>query len=275
MFARQLLSEFAVTIRQSLIVHFYFQWLSLPVFVVYRLIVVAYNLAWLIYNIYLFGGKLFIFLTNWSFTVLSIYFIYATTLSCIALYNDVKEQRGTAPRRDEPSVEIEMGPVDDSYGAIDREDGVREKDNLQLRHKLLWFIYVISATGAIWITVGYWTVLVGDDVVDANNITKHGLNSVFMVLDTFLSSIPVRFLHFLYVLLYFIIYIAFSVVYWLLDGTNNQGKPYIYSALNYNDFSPTFGGLLVVFLLVVLPILHLILFGITKLRDHLHRKYKT
>ena len=240
----------------------------------YRLIVTAYNLAWLIYNIHKTGGKLFIYLTNWTYTILNIYFVFATTLSCIALYRDLKSKRETTPDRDEPTVEIEMGPADDSYGAIDRE-AAREKDALRLQHKFLWFIHVISATGGLWVTIGYWTVLAGSYPIDANSITKHALNSVFMVIDTCLSSIPVRLLHSVYVLLYFVIYIAFSVFHWLAGGTNNQGKPYIYSALNYNDFSPTIGGLLVVFLLLVLPLLHLILFGITKLRDHLHRKYKT
>ena len=250
-----------------------FQWLSQRVFVVYRLIVTAYNLAWLVYNIYHTGAKLFIYLTNWSYTILNIHFIHATILTCMALYRNLKGRKEAALIRDEPNGKIEMGPGEDNYGAIDGKTAAREQDALQSHHKFLWFIHVISATGAIWITVGYWTVLVGNDPIDASNITKHGLNSVFMVLDTFLSSIPVRLLHALYVLLYFLIYIAFSVVYWLLGGTNPQGQPYIYSALNYNDFSPTFGGLLVIFLLVVLPVLHLILFGITKLRDHLHKKY--
>ena len=240
----------------------------------YRLIVTAYNLAWLIYNIQRRGGILFIYLTNWTFTILNIYFIFATTLSCIALYHDLKNRSETSPGRDEPTVEIEMVPAEDSYGAIDLEVD-REKDGLRLHHKFLWFIYEISATGGLWITTGYWSVLIGSDPIDANNITKHALNSVFMVIDTCLSSIPIRLLHSLYVLLYLLIYIAFSVFYWLAGGTNVEGKPYIYAALNYDDFSPTFGGLLVVFLLLVLPLLHLILFGITKLRDHLHRKYKT
>ena len=166
-----------------------------------------------------------------------------------------------------------MGQVNgNNYGAVEREEA-REKDALRFHHKLLWFLYVISATAGVWITAGYWTVLVGDDPIDANNITKHALNSVFMVIDTCLSSVPIRLFHSIYPFLYLVVYIVFSIIYWLLDGTNIQGDPFIYKALNYNDFDPTIGGLLAVFLLVVLPILHLILFGITKLRDHLHKKY--
>ena len=240
----------------------------------YRLIVLAYNLAWLIYNIYKEGGKLFIFLTNWTYTLLNFYFVLATTLSCIALYNDMKN-REEAPsgqsRETAPVVEVEMGPGNENN--VDSGESAREKDALRWDHKLLWLIYTLSATGGLWITVGYWTVLVEDDTVDANNITKHALNSVFMLIDTCLSSIPVRLVHWLYVLLYFVVYLLFSVIYWQLGGTDTEGNPYIYRALNYNDFKAKIGGLLVVFLLLVLPLLHLFWFGVTKLRNYLHKWY--
>ena len=222
---------------------------------------------------YLFGAKLFIYLTNWTFLILNIYFVYATTLSCIALYKDVKKQNEAVPKasgKDGPDEYIEIGTGDDS-----NRTNAREVDNLRLHHKIFWVIYVISATAGIWITAGYWTILFENDTVDANNITKHALNSVFMVIDTFLSSIPIRLFHWVYALLYLVIYILFSVFYWLAGGTNNQGKPYIYSALNYGDFPTTTAILLVVFLLMVLPILHLIYFGLTKLRDYFYKKYKS
>lgn len=196
-----------------------------------------------------------------------IYFIVATTLSCIAFYIDSKKQMEGSTEK--PGVEILMGSEDE---LDEPEKSAREKYTLRWEHKTLWLLHIISATGGLWITAGYWTVLVGDDVIDANNITKHLLNSVFMLIDTCLSCIPVRLVHWLYALLYFAVYIAFSLIYWQLGGTNIEGKPYIYKALDYNDFSPIFGGLLVVFLLVVLPFLHLFLLGLTKLRDYIHKK---
>ena len=56
------------------------------------------------------------------------------------------------------------------------------------------------------------------------------------------------------------------------QGHNN--REYIHGEYDdYNNFKASIGVLLAVFLLIVLPVLHLILFGITKLRDYLHRKY--
>ena len=242
----------------------------------YRLIVTVYNLAWLFYNIHLYKASLmFIYFTNWTYTILSIFFVFATTLSSIALYKNLKKETETPTlATDEQTTEIEMEPG--NYGAVDQEhDDASEKDALQCHQKLFWFTHVIAATAGLLITAGYWSVLAGDDPVDANNITKHALNSVFMVIDTSLSAIPVRLLHSLYVLLYILIYLVFTFIYWLLGGTDNQGNTYIYKGLDYDNFEPIIVGLMAVSLLVVLPVLHLILFGITKLRDHLYRKYRT
>ena len=177
--------------------------------------------------------------------------------------------------KETPPVEIEMESEDENEGPTKSPliESAREKDVLRWEHKLLWLIHTVSATGGLWVTTGYWSLLFDNDSVNANKITKHALNSVFMLIDTCLSSIPVRLVHWLYPLLYFVVYLAFSLIYWQLGGTNIHGKPYIYSALNYDDFKAKIGGLLVVFLLLVLPLLHLFLFGITKLRDYLHKKY--
>lgn len=248
------------------------RWFSLPLFVAIRAIILAYNFGWLIYNIYKSGAKLFIFLTNWTFTILNLYFILATTLSCIALYKDRKGHSQTEPdhgNNKDTVVEVEMGA--EGNGSTSDENS-NEQDALNWKHKLLWVLHIVAASGGLFVTAGYWTILVGDDVIDANNITKHALNSVFMVIDTAISSMPVHLVHWLYALLYFAVYLIFTVIYWQAGGTNIRGEPFIYGALNYNDFQPTIGGLLVVFLLIVLPFLHLFFFGITKLRDHVHKK---
>ena len=243
-------------------------------FVLHRVIILAYNLGWLVYNIYLKGAKLFIYVTNWNYTLLVIYFAFATILSSKTLYDDLLNERDVASSP--KGQQIPMVEFDNESGDEEDEDpgnDARDKDVLRLEHKLLWLMHVISANGGLFVTAEYWTILFKDHAVDANSITKHALNSVFMLIDTCLSSIPVRLVHWLYALLYFAVYLLFSVIYWQLGGTNVQGKPYIYSALNYDHFKAKTGGVLVGFLLLVLPLLQLFLFGVTKLRDQLHKKY--
>ncbi|KAL9960610.1 hypothetical protein ACROYT_G034093 [Oculina patagonica] len=256
------------------------RWLSLPFFLAYRLIVTGYNFAWLIYNIYLYKAKLFIFLTNWTYLILNLYFLQATTLTFCAL----RTRREASPSPNEKqdlSVEVEMGSGDDSASASAKNgdtatEAAREEDVLRLYHKLFWLLYIISANAGLLVTVGYWTVLYEDDEpIDANNITKHALNSVFMLIDTFLSSIPVRLFHSVYPLLYIIVYLAFTVAYWQLGGTNIQGMPYIYKLLDYDNIQPSTGSLIGFFLLLVQPVLQLMLFGLVKLRDCLRPTHKT
>ena len=156
---------------------------------------------------------MFIYLTNWTYTILNIYFVFATTLSCIALYKDLKKETETITlAADEQAAEIEM--EHGNYGAVDEErDDASEKDALLCHHKLFWFFHVIAATTGFSITVVFWSVLKDepDNPVDANSITKHALSSVFMVIDTSLSAIPVRLMHYLYAFLYILIYIVFTV----------------------------------------------------------------
>ena len=254
---------------------FAFQWLSLPFFLAYRLIVTAYNFAWLIFNIYKYQAKLFIFLTNWTYLILNLYFIQATTLTLSALYCEYKKHKGASSSTNETQALVEKGSGDDNANQNEKTtEEALEEDALRLPQKIFWLLYIISANVGLLITAGYWTILLEDEPIDVNNITKHALNSVFMVMDTFLSSIPVRLFHSAYTLLYIIMYLAFTVVYWQLGGTNNQGQPYIYKLLDYNNFKASTGCLIAFFLLLVQPVLQLMLFGLVKLRDHLRPKHK-
>ena len=266
---------FQVRSSFSYLVSFALQWLSLPFFLAYRLIVTAYNFAWLIYNIYKYQAKLFIFLTNWTYLILNVYFLQATTLTLCALCCECKTRREASPSMTETQV-VEMGSGDDSGNQNDKATTeVREEDALRLPQKIFWLFYIVSASAGLLVTAGYWTVLFEEDEpVDANNITKHALNSVFMVIDTFLSSIPVRLFHSVYPLLYIIVYLAFTVIYWQLGGTNMQGQPYIYSLLDYNNFEASTGCIIAFFLLLVQPVLQLMLFGLVKLRDYVHPTHK-
>ena len=202
----------------------------------------------------------------------------ATGLTSSAFYCKYRRSRRetspSSPGKEGTNTEIEMESGNDKLNdGNTASDEAREEDALRFQHKFLWLLYIISANGGLLVTAGYWTVLFEEDEpVDANNITKHALNSVFMLIDTFLSSIPVRLFHFIYPLLYIIIYLGFTVVYWVLGGTNIQGERYIYKLLDYDNYDPSTGCLVGFFLLVVQPVLQILLFGFVKLRDYIYKK---
>lgn len=238
------------------------------------MIVTGYNLAWLIYNIYLKQVKLFIYLTDWTYLMLNLYFLFATTLTISAFYHEYRMRRAARPstnEKREPGVEIEMGSGDENANRYDAAtEEAREEDALRIHHKMLWFLYIISANAGLVVTAGYWpwsVIYEDDEPIDVNNITKHALNTVFILIDTFLSSVPVRLFHSVYPMLYMVVYMSFTVAYWQLGGTNLKGEPFIYTLLDYDNFEASTGVIIAAYLLLGQPILQLILFGFVKIRD--------
>lgn len=57
-------------------------------------------------------------------------------------------------------------------------------------------------------------------VLDALNILVHAANSALMIMDILLAAHPLRLLHAFWPLLFVTIYLGFSLVYFLLGGTD-------------------------------------------------------
>ena len=128
-----------------------------------------------------------------------------------------------------------------------------EEDALKWQQKLLWLPdYTIPSTGGLFVTAGYSTVLVDNEIIDANYLTKHLLNSASMLINTRPDCIPVRLIRYLttpcciYSAIYSLIFsLIFFAIYSLLGGTNVEGKLYIFrncsQGNNYywNDFKCT------------------------------------
>ncbi|XP_062591442.1 uncharacterized protein LOC134252919 [Saccostrea cucullata] len=124
--------------------------------------------------------------------------------------------------------------------------------------KLVWVIFNIMNASSILITFSYYTFL--DANMHARSINKHMINSVFTVLNIFITDKPVRFWHVCYPALFAVIYLIFNGVYQLL-GHNEP----LYPVLDWNRFGSALGFSFLE-VLVALPISHTIFFGLYKLR---------
>jgi len=63
-------------------------------------------------------------------------------------------------------------------------------------HEALWVIYNIAAVAALLVTLTFWSLLFRlVSNLRALTVVVHGMNSVLMISDTVLSSIPVRLFH--------------------------------------------------------------------------------
>lgn len=138
-------------------------------------------------------------------------------------------------------------------------------------HKGLWFIFNVAANAAILITLLYWTLLFGGKT-SGLDVTTHLINTVVIVSDVMLSTTPVRIFHGVYAMVFGVLYILLTVIFWAVDGTNARGEPYIYSYIDYNKTPGFSSGLLIGFVLVGQPLVQALLFGLYKLRCFLGLK---
>lgn len=138
-------------------------------------------------------------------------------------------------------------------------------------HETLWVIYNIAANTALLITatgcdyVGYQ--------VDGLIVTTQILNTVFILLETLLGTVPVRLFHVIYPMLFSIVYVMFTVVYWASQGKNSLGEPFVYSALDYNGHPSKSVGTILGFIFLGHPLAQLALFIVFRVRYLLRRKF--
>ena len=81
-----------------------------------------------------------------------------------------------------------------------------------------------------------------------------------MMIEIFLTNITFRLLHFIYPMIFYVLYFAFNIYRWGAGYT-----PY-FQALDYGNHSSVAVPFIFVVLLVVCPLLHLLGFGIDTLR---------
>ncbi|KAK3705438.1 hypothetical protein QZH41_007406 [Actinostola sp. cb2023] len=197
---------------------------------VYRFILAVYCTGWIIYSGFYFtngGPKWFIWLTNWGFFFVTLYFILSTVLTL--LYH-LKE-------KNQINVDIQMNEPSKHETESGREGAVYELPP-RWYHKALWVIYILAANVAVIITCLYWG-LINNEAADpeglALDISNHLFNSVFLVIELLLSSMPIRLLHVVYPVVFTVVYMLFTVIYWAAEGTNPaNNKRYIYSYVDYS-----------------------------------------
>ncbi|XP_062587310.1 protein rolling stone-like [Saccostrea cucullata] len=191
-----------------------------------------YHFVWIILEIYweitdqTDNKSWFIFLTNWGYLVIFIYF----GLDC--------------------SFSIYIHCV--------RKGSVTPSNSMNLYLKTVWVIFNIMNASSILITFSYFTFL--DANMHARSINKHMINSVFTVLNIVITDKPVRFWHMWFPALFAVIYLIFNGVYQKVGDEDP-----IYPVLDWNKFGSALEFSLLE-LLIALPVSHTIVFVFYKLR---------
>uniref|UniRef100_A0A1L8D935 Putative conserved plasma membrane protein n=2 Tax=Nyssomyia neivai TaxID=330878 RepID=A0A1L8D935_9DIPT len=139
--------------------------------------------------------------------------------------------------------------------------------------KIYWALHNSTLVMSIIITIIYWSILFDAEihVADAVNVLTHATNSVFMFIDILIVAYPVRIYHACHSLIFGLIYVIFSVIYFAAGGTTKAGTTYIYNVLNWNN--PGSAMVTVVGVCVLGILINTILYFIHLLRTWIHRRY--
>ena len=250
-------------------------------------------IAWSGYHYRRADVKWLIYLTNWSFSFVTLYFICATIVTAIHYKNQCKQQENTSRNQNGIANGVKMSATkgdqtkslstcqprdnlvttpDDGDCEVDLTGDVLEASRatpMSWFHRALWVIYNIAAVAGILVTLSFWTLIYASFGLrgpSAISVIFHAVNSIVMVGDTMLSSVPVRLFHFIYPMLYSVAYIVFTVIYWACGGTNSFGMPFIYPQTDYTG-RPVYSAVsLVCLVLIALPLCHCLVFGLCCLR---------
>lgn len=106
---------------------------------------------------------------------------------------------------------------------------------LTMLERSYWFCYTVTSSLAIAVTISYWTAVYNPKIhqIDPLNIMLHVCNSILMIIDIWITSIPFNIANVWWCLIVVIFYIIFSIIYYLAGGLDKLGYHYIYKILDW------------------------------------------
>ena len=227
----------------------------------------AYFLPWLIksgFDSENGEAKYFIFLTNWSFLVWCGYLVVSAlsaTTKVIEVYC-CREKCTRAPKnRNSLECSIVLVESDRPVGCCDGQS-----DATSWYQKIQWITFYLGTEMAVTVTILYWMVIYQGGQVSGVSANTHLVNGIFALVDFAISGVPVRILHVIYPIMLTGTYGVFTGIYYAANGTNIHGEHYIYGVIDYDERPGTAAGWVLGTVLVLLPLLHMALFGMYSAR---------
>lgn len=79
--------------------------------------------------------------------------------------------------------------------------------------KVSWCLSELSTVFAICVSTAYWSKGYQGEVIDLDNILKHVMNTVMVLMDLFIVKHPHRFSHIIYSIIFGSVYVFFNFAY--------------------------------------------------------------
>ncbi|XP_071479448.1 protein rolling stone-like [Diadema antillarum] len=216
------------------------QWaLHWIVLLIYRIVVTGYFFGYELYLwIKVLDIKFYIYMTDWTYTVFVIYHVLALT----NLVADIILKRYLVTR-EATSV-------------------------FRVRYMVQWLLYNVVQTWTMLVLVVFWGALFNPAYVDwLFDLTCHLFPGVFSLIELGLVATPCRVAQVVYPATYGIIYLTFTLIYWA------TGHPPIYPILDYSGNPGVAAGSIAGMAAFIFIYHMLIVWGLTKLRVRVARRF--
>jgi len=133
-----------------------------------------------------------------------------------------------------------------------------------------WFLFAVAAPTAVMVSAVYYMSLFPQfhrSYLNFEDANLHLMNTVIVILELSIAAFPVRLLHVVYVWCFGLAYVVFSLVYWAFDHSHVLYP----GVLDWSTPTTTLVMLLIV-VVVGIPLLQFILFGIYQLRMYIYSR---
>ncbi|KAF6022569.1 hypothetical protein EB796_019118 [Bugula neritina] len=149
-----------------------------------------------------------------------------------------------------------------------------EPEEMRFYMKLNWFLYELSQAAAVVITILYWALLFDPNdlsSVQVHTYFNHGVNGAFVLIDIWVTAMPIKALHFYIPTAFGLTWAIFALIYDFVGGTNGRNEPYIYQIFDWTA-GATMPAIATVAAIAVVIIVHFTLFGFFRLRVYLYSR---
>ena len=180
-------------------------------------------------------------MTYWALITFNLYLLVAA-ISVSTTFITVQ----CKPSSDEENVPLVRATPPQSCGC--------SENKVSWYQMVQWLLFIIGNEMAFIVVIYYWLFLYEGGPIDAASINRHLLNGIVALIDLWVSGVPMKFIHFIYSVLYGAVYVAFTVVYYKCTGR------IIYSTLDYENHFWKALGLVLSAVFVAVPAIHVFIF---------------
>jgi hypothetical protein len=132
-----------------------------------------------------------------------------------------------------------------------------------------WILFALASESALAITILYWALFGGVASISYLNIFTHLINSIVILIDMWITRLPVRIYHMVYCILFGAAYTLFTGLYYAGGGRTAFNTTFIYPVLDYDENPGLAVGMGFISSFLLAPLIHLFFYGNYLLREGL------